>query len=229
MYDYYFIFPDSTVSEFELVFNKTLWRLLNNLSSCAAAQRDRKGTVAGQMGTNTGTCRRGITNTLLLWQTALQADLGMDVRTCVRTTALCIRLSSSGTSTDGPEHPPILPSLFLGQQHSQPTGQQVQKQIPLWNYQFLKRPQQNGCSTAEHWEACPKREGWQQTDRHQPWDGDSLYIHQHSCTTSIKNGHRNVPEVNWHTVFIAQISPKIGNGYYNTSAHLGKYIQNQKR
>lgn len=43
------------------------------------------------------------------------------------------------------------------------------------------------------------------------------------------HGQKNVPEVNGHTVFIAQISPKTGNGYYNTSAHLGKYIQNQER
>lgn len=44
------------LSHFELKFNKTLRRLLNNLHSCAAVQRDRKGKIVlRQMGTNTVT------------------------------------------------------------------------------------------------------------------------------------------------------------------------------
>lgn len=47
------LFLAALLSQFELRFNKTLRRLLNNVHSCAVAPRDRKGIVLRQMGTNT--------------------------------------------------------------------------------------------------------------------------------------------------------------------------------
>lgn len=52
------LFLAALLSQFELRLNKTLQRLLNNLHSCAVAQRERKGIVHRQMGTST------VTNTM---------------------------------------------------------------------------------------------------------------------------------------------------------------------
>jgi len=82
-------------STVELIFNKTIRRLLNNLYSCAAAQKGGKGIAAGQLGTSTVTCRRGITNTLPVRQTALQVNSGVNTRSSAKTTALCTCLFSS--------------------------------------------------------------------------------------------------------------------------------------
>lgn len=52
------LFLAALLSQFELRFNKTLKQLLNNLHSCAAAQRDRERIVIRQMDTN------AVTNTM---------------------------------------------------------------------------------------------------------------------------------------------------------------------
>lgn len=110
------LFLAALLSQFELRFNKTLWRFLNNFHSCAAAQRDREGIVLRQMGTNT------VINTMA--NTCVANFLAGPFRNeCMnqwKTMAFCLCLFTSHKVKHrcrGSGPPSYLTTAFWGQQH----------------------------------------------------------------------------------------------------------------